>query len=122
MPAETTTTAAAVAVVTTTVGDEGQAEALARALVENRLAACVQYAPVRSVYRWKGAIEVENEYRLTAKTGSGRVAETVAALRRMHTYELPEIVVLPVTGGLDDYLQWVRRESAPEPGDAGCRA
>ena len=88
------------------------AEELARAVVEARLAACVQVALVRSTYRWQGVIEVAEEARLDIKTTSARVPELEAFIRQLHPHEVPEILVLRVHGGGADYLAWVRRESA----------
>lgn len=81
---------------------------LAEALVQQRLAACVNALPaVRSVYRWQGAVEQAEETLLIAKTSRARYAELEAAVRGLHPYELPEIVAVNVTGGLPAYLQWV---------------
>jgi periplasmic divalent cation tolerance protein len=97
-----------VVVALSTVSRAEDAERLARALVEERLAACVNVVPgVVSVYRWKGAVERDEERLLVIKTTAERVEALKAALPAMHPYELPELVVLPVAGGLGPYLDWV---------------
>jgi periplasmic divalent cation tolerance protein len=101
-------------VVTCACPDPGTAEALAHALVEARLAACVQVLPgVVSVYRWEGAIERATEVLLVAKTWDDRLEAVTVALRSRHPYELPEIMALPATGGLAAYLDWVHAGTRP---------
>jgi periplasmic divalent cation tolerance protein len=97
--------------------DQATADRIARALVEERLAACVnQLAAVRSIYRWQGKLDDEPEVLLLIKTTVARLAELEMRLRAMHPYEVPEIIALPVIGGSADYLAWVAREtSATEP-------
>jgi len=93
------------------VGDQG--EALARRLLDDRLAACVNLlAPMTSFYRWNGAIERDVERQLVVKTTMERVPEIRARLVAMHSYELPEFLVLPVADGSPGYLEWVRSETA----------
>lgn len=100
--------------VSTTVESESAAAALAAALVERHLAACVQVdGPVRSTYRWKGSVETSTEWTCRAKTTEARVAELVATIRSLHTYELPEIVVTPLSGGDPGYLEWIRSQTMP---------
>jgi len=92
--------------------DEETGRRIARALVEERLAACVNVLPgVRSVYRWKGAVEEASEVLLIAKTRADRSAALASRVRALHPYELPEVVVLPVTDGSRAYLRWVVAES-----------
>ncbi len=87
---------------------------IARALVEERWAACVNLVPgVRSVYRWEGKLEDEAEVLLVVKTRADRVSGLAERLRALHPYDVPELVALPVEQGLEAYLAWVRRESAP---------
>ena len=93
--------------VMTTVATEQQAEELARGLVEAGLAACVQIEPIRSVYRWKGEVCAEAEFRLTAKTTEQRYTELEAHIKAHHAYETPEIVMVPIAGGSREYLAWV---------------
>jgi periplasmic divalent cation tolerance protein len=104
-----------VLLVMTTLPDAPTAERIAAELVTARLAACVNVlAPVRSVYRWKGAVETADEVPLLIKTTRERYAALEAALRVAHPYELPEIVALPVAAGLAPYLEWVAEETRPE--------
>ncbi|MFC5065895.1 divalent-cation tolerance protein CutA [Actinomycetospora atypica] len=98
------------AVVLCTTDSADEAERLARGLVEAHLAACVQIVgPVRSVFRWEGAVSVEAEYQLVVKTA--RVPEATAWIVGNHSYDVPEVIALPVTGGHETYLTWVTDES-----------
>ena len=98
-------------VATTTVATEAEADTLAQALIEARLAACVQTVPIRSLYRWKGAVEKETETLLTIKTRRSLRDALIAELRRRHPYEVPEILIMPVEGGLPAYLDWIMAET-----------
>jgi periplasmic divalent cation tolerance protein len=98
--------------VLTTVADRDAGAALARALLERRLAACVNIgAPVESLYHWRGRIETGHEVPLTIKTRASLYPEVEALIRELHDYELPEIVAVPVTGGHADYLAWIAEET-----------
>lgn len=89
------------------------AERIARALVERRLAACVNIlSACQSIYRWQGKIETACEVPLLIKTRTERYAAVEAAIRELHPYEVPEIIALPVSAGLPAYLDWVRQETA----------
>lgn len=106
--------ASPVHVALSTAPDADSAARIARALVEERLAACVNVVPaVRSVYRWQGAVEEQTEVLLVIKTRAERIEALAARLRALHPYELPELVALPVTAGLPAYLDWVAAEAAP---------
>jgi periplasmic divalent cation tolerance protein len=95
-------------IVLTTVGLHEKAEELARALVDRRIAACVNIiGPIRSVYRWKGKIENEQEYLLLIKTSADRSADLAATFTELHPYELPERVELEIAGGGVDYISWI---------------
>jgi periplasmic divalent cation tolerance protein len=101
-----------VIIVITSLPDRAAAVKVARALVERRLAACVNVlAECVSIYRWKGEIENAGEVPVLIKTRAGRYAEVEAAIRELHPYELPEIVSVPVQGGSEAYLQWVADET-----------
>lgn len=100
-------------VVTTALGTENEAESLAAALVEAGLAACVQVMHVRSFYRWEGELKREPEWVLLVKTRSARFAEVEAFIRERHSYELPEVLQLPVSGGAPDYLRWLLDSTSP---------
>ena len=94
-------------VVMTTTDDPEEAATLARALVEARLAACVQAMPIASTYRWEGVVETADERLLLIKTRADRVDEVKALLDERHSYDVPECVVVPVTEGLPSYLAWI---------------
>ena len=94
--------------VLTTVSDDEHAETLARALVDERLAACVNlHGPMTSFYRWKGAVERDAERQLVIKTTRDRLPALEARLKALHRYELPEFLVLAVEAGSAEYLNWV---------------
>jgi len=94
--------------------DRASAETLAKALVERRAAACVNVmSPCTSVYRWKGAVQTAEEHPLFAKTTRDRYELLERVIRELHPYELPEIIAVPLAGGLPAYLQWVETETRP---------
>ena len=96
-----------VAIVLTTFG-VGQAMAVARVLVDERLAACVNVLPVMtSVYRWEGGVQQEAEEQVVIKTSSDRLAALEQRLRELHPYELPEFLVITADAGAETYLKWV---------------
>jgi len=91
-----------------TCGSAEEAAAVARGLVEGRFAACVNIVSgVRSIYRWQGAVEDAAEWLLVIKTTRARFPELAAELRRLHSYEVPELVALPILDGLEPYLAWL---------------
>lgn len=101
-------------VVFSTCASADEAERLARRLIEERLAACVNVvSPVRSFYRWKGAVEDSTEWLLIIKSSRDLFAGLSAALESAHSYELPEIIAIPVVEGSANYLAWVERELHP---------
>lgn len=94
--------------VTTTAGSEQEAERIAAALVERRLAACVQtIGPIASRYRWQGEVETAHEWMCVAKTTAARYPELESAIRELHSYEEPEIVATPIVAGSAGYLAWI---------------
>jgi periplasmic divalent cation tolerance protein len=100
-----------IAVVLTTVAADERAEQVARQLVEDRLAACVNlYPPMVSVYRWKGSVERDAERQMVIKTTRDRLDALEVRLRELHSYELPEFVVVAVESGSEAYLSWVREQ------------
>ena len=101
--------------VLTNLPDRAVAERLAETLIEKRVAACVNIlAPCRSVYRWKGAVQHDEEHPMLIKTTTEAYAALEAAIRAGHPYELPEIIAVTVERGLPAYLDWVAAEtSAP---------
>jgi len=90
-----------------TCPDRASAEKIAGLLVEGRLAACVQRLPIESTYVWQGEIVHGTEVALLIKSKAERFHEVAAKIREHHAYELPEIISLPITNGLPDYLQWI---------------
>lgn len=98
--------------VLTTVPDAQQAESLAQQIVAAGLGACVQVEPISSFYVWKGATCAEPEWRLCIKTRRAVYARLEAFIRAHHTFDVPQIVQVPITGGAADYLQWVADGSA----------
>jgi periplasmic divalent cation tolerance protein len=97
--------------VLTNLPDLAAAEKIADLVVEKRLAACVNILACRSVYRWKGAVQHDEEHPLLIKTTADRYAELEAAIRGAHPYELPEIIAVPIERGLTAYLDWVSAET-----------
>lgn len=89
-----------------------EAGTIACALVEQRLAACVQAHPVKSTYRWQGAIETSDEVMLTVKTLSAKLPELAEAVRGLHSYEVPEIIAQPVAWADETYAEWLRESLA----------
>ncbi len=115
---ETSQTGCQTLLVLTNLPDAPSAEALAKALVSARLAACVNVlAPCHSVYRWQGAIESAQEVPLLVKTTAARYADLEAAIRAAHPYELPEIIAVPIAHGLPGYLDWLVTETRAEAAD-----
>jgi periplasmic divalent cation tolerance protein len=97
-----------------TVGTADDAERLASALVERRLAACVNVVPgVVSHYRWRGALQRDQEWLLVIKTRAERLAALRAAFAELHPYELPELVAFAIADGSEAYLAWLDESTAP---------
>jgi len=91
-----------------TVAEKRQADRIARALVEKRLAACVSSTGyVSSLFRWKGAIEKSREILLIVKSSKKQLSGLIRVVRTMHSYDVPEIIAVPVVGGHSGYLKWV---------------
>jgi len=94
--------------VLTTAGSEREAHEIAAALIERRLAACVQISgPIASVYRWQGEIENAEEWHCLVKTAASHWDAVEAAIRELHSYEEPEIVATPIAAGSAGYLRWI---------------
>jgi periplasmic divalent cation tolerance protein len=103
-------------VVFSTCASTEEAQRLAHALVEKRLAACVSLVPgVRSVYRWKDVIEEEEEVLLVIKTSRRLLEDLQSEIERLHSYEVPEVIAMQVVGGSERYLAWLDRELAHKP-------
>jgi periplasmic divalent cation tolerance protein len=102
--------------VLTNLPDRPAAERLADALIGGRFAACVNVlAPCRSVYRWKDAVQRDEEHPVLIKTTDERYPELEQAIRANHPYELPEIIAVPIERGLPAYLDWVAAETRAKP-------
>ncbi len=101
-------------VVLVTCGSASQARKIARALVEHKLAACVNLLPtaIESVYRWKGQIDSAREFLLIVKTTRKRFAAVQSEICRLHSYDVPEIIALPIVSGSRDYLRWIAESVA----------
>ncbi len=96
------------AIAFSTIDSEEEAKKIARALVEAKLAACVNIIPkLTSIYKWKGKLCEEEEFLLIIKTSQTRLEELKATFKKLHPYEVPELIACPIIDGLPDYLDWV---------------
>lgn len=86
---------------------------LGRALLDERLAACVNAVPVHSAYWWRGRVEEAGEILLIVKTADRHLEALTARVRALHSYSVPEVVAVPITGGNADYLRWIEDSVAP---------
>lgn len=99
---------------TTTFGNSEAARTCALALVEQRVAACVQIVgPIESIYRWEGKIQQDQEWKLVIKTVAARQADLIAAIRRLHSYTEPEIIILPILDASEGYARWLVEQTSP---------
>ena len=95
-------------IVLSTAGSVEEARKIARHLVENQLAACVNIVPeIESIYRWQGKVESSSEWLLLIKTSSGKVPSVEDAIRELHSYDLPECIAIAIDGGSSEYLDWI---------------
>ncbi|HRY29892.1 MAG TPA: divalent-cation tolerance protein CutA [Elusimicrobiota bacterium] len=102
-------------VVLITASSSAESARLSKALVKERLAACVNIVPgLRSVYRWKGRIESSAERLLIAKTRRSKLPQLIRRVRQLHSYSVPEIIALPMLAGHADYLRWIAASLVPE--------
>ncbi|MBV9163859.1 MAG: divalent-cation tolerance protein CutA [Pseudonocardiales bacterium] len=100
--------------VVATIDSAEEAEVLARGIVDARLAACVQIVgPIRSIYRWAGDVQSEQEWQCWIKTSADRLDALTEHIKKNHNYDVPEVVALPIMGGSADYLSWVTDETRP---------
>jgi len=101
-----------VSIIYSTIDDLKDARRIASALVEEQLVACVNIIPsIESIYRWKGKVENADEVVLIAKTADEQVKKTIQRIKQLHSYELPDIIVIPIIGGLKEYLEYVTNET-----------
>ena len=94
-------------VVLTTTGSREEAERIAQALISENLAACINLVPITSIYRWEGEICNDEEIQLIIKTDLNRFAQIQARITQLHSYDLPEIIAMPITQGSPGYLNWI---------------
>jgi len=107
-------------VVFITAPNEEEGAKLARTLVEERLCACVNIMPkIRSIYRWKGEICDEPEVMMIAKSAATMAAAIVKRVRELHSYDVPEIICLPVATGSGEYLDWIDDSLKTDSEDEG---
>ena len=102
-------------VVLVTCGSAKEARKIARAAVKKRLAACANIlsSPVQSVYHWEGTVESAKEFLLIIKTTRARFVKLQAEVKRLHSYDVPEIIALPMPAGTKEYLTWISESVAP---------
>lgn len=100
----------------TTCGSQDEADHISETLVARSLAACVQVSSITSTYRWKGKIQKEPEYLLLIKTRADLFDKIKATILEIHSYEVPEIIQIPITQGLESYLSWIDGNTSEEPG------
>jgi periplasmic divalent cation tolerance protein len=102
-----------VAIIYTTIDDIKIARRIAQTLTQEQLVACVNIIPnIESIYRWKGKIENSNETLIIAKTVDQNVKKTIKRIKQLHKYDVPDIIVLPIIGGLKDYLDYITIETS----------
>ena len=98
-----------------TCSGEDEANTVARSLVEDRLAACVNILPgLTSIYRWQGKVESASEHLLFVKTTRERLPAVESRIRELHSYEVPEIIAVPAAAGSEKYLAWVQEQVLPQ--------
>ena len=102
-----------VAIVYSTIDDIKKARRIANTLVEEQLVACVNIIPnIESIYKWKGKIEMDKECVLIAKTVDNNIKKTIDRIKSLHSYELPDIIVIPIIGGFKEYLDYIANETS----------
>ncbi|WAL59323.1 divalent-cation tolerance protein CutA [Thermocoleostomius sinensis] len=97
-------------IVLVTAGSKAEAETIADALIQSKLAACVNLLPVHSIYTWNGTIQRDEEVQLIIKTNLDRFQDIEAKVQSLHSYEVPEIIAVPILYGTQTYLQWVTEQ------------
>lgn len=94
-------------VVLVSAGSVEEAQAIATTLVKSKLAACVNLVPIQSIYTWQGELHQEQEWQLLIKTDLSQFSTLEAKIRELHSYEVPEIIALPIVAGSKSYLDWI---------------
>ena len=97
-------------VVLVTASSRAEAESIATSLVQSQLAACVSLLPIHSIYTWQGELHQEQEWQLLIKTDLAQFQTLEAKIRELHSYEVPEIIALPIVSGSLPYLQWISEQ------------
>ncbi len=97
-------------IVLVTTGSQEEAEKIANVLVESKLAACVSFSPINSIYTWQGKVNKDQEWQLFIKTDLTRFPTLEAKILEHHTYEVPEIIAIPILKGHQPYLQWIAQQ------------
>ena len=101
-----------------TAGSPDEAETIARILVDEKLAACCNVVnPIISIYRWQGKVHRDQEVLLIAKSTAARFERLKTRVKELHSYDVPEVISLPITDGLPEYLHWIETETGEELGD-----
>ncbi|OLP16793.1 divalent-cation tolerance protein CutA [Leptolyngbya sp. 'hensonii'] len=108
-----TVSPSAYCIVLVTTSSRQEAETIGSALVEARLAACVSLTPVHSIYTWQGEVHRDDEWQLMIKSEASRFEELAALVRSRHSYDVPEIIALPLIAGSPPYLQWISDQVRP---------
>jgi periplasmic divalent cation tolerance protein len=99
-------------IVFVTCASVAQARIIGRSVVTKKLAACANYLPgVQSIYRWKGKVEIAREVLLLIKTTAARLPQLEKEVNRLHSYEVPEFIALPIAAGSSDYIKWLQQNS-----------
>ena len=103
-------------VVFITAGSVEEGQNIARTLVEERVAACVNIvSPIESVYRWQGKVQDDREVLLIAKTAAEMLEKLARRVKQLHSYKVPEIIALPIVAGSEDYLHWIDQQTGLSP-------
>jgi periplasmic divalent cation tolerance protein len=97
-------------IVLVTASSQAEAESIAETLVQERLAACVSLMPIRSVYTWQGEVHRDQEWQLVIKTDLNRFSDLETKVRSIHSYEVPEVIALPLVNGSQPYLDWISEQ------------
>jgi periplasmic divalent cation tolerance protein len=101
-----------ISLIYTTINNEEDAKKIANYLVDEQIVACVNIIPnVQSIYRWKGKIEEEREFLLIAKTVDENVIKAINKIKKLHNYEIPDIISIPINNGYSEYLDYIKRET-----------
>lgn len=101
-------------IITTTTGTQENADSITRSLLQKHLAACIQASTIQSTFRWQGEITVSQEILLQMKTKRSLFARIKQEIEALHTYEVPEIIMVPLQGGNTSYFEWIENETRGE--------